>query len=312
MDVAASIDEVRRLVRRAKDAGKTVGLVPTMGALHAGHFSLIDAAKAAGKTVGLVPTMGALHAGHFGLIDAAKGAGCGYVVVSIYVNPTQFGPGEDLKTYPRSPGEDLAGCEWHGADLVFMPADEVMYPPGAGLTQVTVGRLTEGLCGRSRPGHFAGVCTVVTKLFNIVQPDKAFFGAKDFQQAAVIRRMAADLDVPVQIVVCPTVREADGLAMSSRNRRLSRDHRLQARALSESLHLAMQAIRREHPPAARTIEMIRRHLAERAPDGRIDYVQIVDPETLADVVTTDRPVLIALAVKFGEVRLIDNVLVERA
>ena len=175
MELAKTIQDVRRLVRHARMSGKSIGFVPTMGALHAGHFSLISAAN-----------------------DA-----CDYVVVSIFVNPTQFGPNEDFKAYPRTLEQDLAGCAAHGAALVFAPEVEEMYPSGGGLTQVAVKNLPDTLCGRSRPGHFAGVCTVVAKLFNIVLPDKAFFGAKDFQQATIIRRMSADLDFPLEVVVCP-------------------------------------------------------------------------------------------------------------
>ena len=173
------------------------------------------AARAKGKTVGLVPTMGALHAGHVSLIDAAR-AQCHYVVATIFVNPTQFAPTEDLGAYPRTPEADLKACRDHGADAVFTPGVAEMYPPEA-LTDVRVRTISERLCGHDRPVHFGGVCTVVAKLFNIIPADKAFFGQKDFQQTVVIRRMAADLNFPVQIVVCPTVREADGLAMSSRN-----------------------------------------------------------------------------------------------
>jgi len=282
MEVAGTIEQVRRCVGSARAAGKIVGLVPTMGALHAGHFGLVDAAMAS----------------------------CGFVVVSIFVNPSQFGPNEDLRTYPRTPQEDLASCRKRRVDLVFMPAEEVMYPPGGGLTQVSVRKLPDNLCGRSRPGHFTGVCTVVAKLFNIVQPDKAFFGAKDFQQAAIIRRMAADLDFPIEIVVCPTVREADGLAMSSRNARLTGEQRRQAVALNHSLRLAEETILRDRPPTGKVIDAIRRHLAQAAPDGAIDYVEIVDPTELADAASTKGAVLVALAVKFGGTRLIDNILVQ--
>ena len=265
-------------------------------------------AKAAGKAVGLVPTMGRLHEGHFSLIDAAK-AGCQYVVVSIFVNPTQFGPQEDLAAYPRSPEEDKAGCRSRGADLVFVPSVETMYGGGP-LTTVAVAGLAETLCGRSRPAHFAGVCTVVAKLLNIVQPDKAYFGAKDYQQSLIVKRMVEDLDFPVQIVVRPTVREADGLAMSSRNEYLTASHRKQAVAINGALGAAEEMIRKSHPPAAEVVRAMVDHIAANAPDGRIDYVQVVDPRDLHDVGTTDGPVLVALAVRFGEARLIDNVLVD--
>lgn len=268
----------------------------------------VAAARAGGKTIGFVPTMGALHAGHFSLIDAAR-RDCGFVVVSIFVNPTQFAPTEDLSKYPRTPEADLAGCRQHGADAVFMPSVEVMYGCG-GLTEVSVKQITEGLCGASRPGHFTGVCTVVAKLFNIVLPDKAYFGAKDFQQATVLRRMVADLNFPVEVVVCPIVREVDGLAMSSRNAYLTDSQRRQAPALHASLQLAELTIRQDQPPAGEVAAAIRKKLAEQAPDGVVDYIEIVDPFTLQPVQNTSPPVLVALAVKLGRARLIDNILVE--
>ncbi|MDY6913965.1 MAG: pantoate--beta-alanine ligase [Planctomycetota bacterium] len=281
MKVVKTIEDARRAVREARAAGKRIGLVPTMGALHAGHLSLIDAAA----------------------------ADCDFVAVSIFVNPTQFGAGEDLAAYPRTPEADLAACRARGVELVFMPAAEAMYPDGE-LTTVSVRDLCRSLCGRSRPGHFDGVCTIVAKLFNIIQPQAAYFGAKDFQQAVVIRRMAADLNFPVEIVVCPTVREPDGLAMSSRNAYLSPAHRSQAVALYESLQLGAKMIRRSRPPAPQVVAAVREHIAAHAPDGEIDYIQIVDPETLKDVETPEGAALIALAVKFGDARLIDNMLVD--
>jgi len=281
MNVPESIADIRRLVGEARAEGKTVGLVPTMGALHAGHCSLIDAATAA----------------------------CDFVVVSIFVNPTQFAPGEDLDAYPRTPRADLDACEACGVDAVFMPATETMFPPDA-LTKVTVDRLADTLCGPGRPGHFDGVCTVVAKLFNIVQPDRAFFGAKDFQQAVILRRMTRDLNFPIEIIVRPTLREADGLAMSSRNAYLTGEQRKQAAALHQALQLAAREIRRGRPPAAKVIDAMREHLACQAPDGRIDYIQIVDPERLDNVESTDGAVLVALAVRFGKARLIDNTLVD--
>lgn len=267
-------------------------------------------AKAAGKTVGLVATLGGLHGGHFSLIEAAR-QGCDYVVVGIFLNPTQFAPGEDLDRYPRDAEGDLAACNDRGVDLVFMPSVETMYGDGA-LTEVTVKSLSDALCGRSRPEHFPGVCTVVAKLLNIVTPDKAFFGDKDYQQAVVVKRMAADLNFPVEIVTCPIVREDDGLAMSTRNRYLCKDHRRQAAALHGALELAGEMIRRSHPPAAEVIEAVRRHLADAAPDGKIDYVQVVDTESLRDVEGTSGPVLVALAVAFAGARLIDNTVLDSA
>jgi len=268
----------------------------------------VAAARGAGKTVALVPTMGALHDGHLSLIDAAR-ADCDFVVVSIFVNPTQFAPSEDLDAYPRAPDADATACEARGVDLILVPTIDAMYG-GGGLTQVTVAELSRGLCGRSRPTHFAGVCTVVAKLFNIVQPDRAYFGAKDFQQVTIIRRMVDDLNFPVEIVTCPIVREADGLAMSSRNANLSADHRAQAVALSQALAIAERMVRAESPSAGAVEAAIRARLADGAPDGEIDYIEIVDPQALADVEDACPPVLVAVAVRFGATRLIDNVLVD--
>jgi pantoate--beta-alanine ligase len=283
MKTAQTIAEVRRIVAGARAGGATVGLVPTMGGLHEGHLSLIDVARSA----------------------------CDFVAVSIFVNPTQFAPGEDLSTYPCSIEADLAACEARGADLVFVPAAETMYPQES-VTSVTVSGLSETLCGRSRPTHFAGVCAVVAKLLNITGPDKAFFGQKDFQQLVVVTRMVHDLDMPVEIVPCPIVREADGLAMSTRNQRLSATCRSQAVALHGALELAAGQIRRSHPPAVEVIASAREYISTNAPDGEIDYIQIIDPQTLRDVETTDRIVLVALAVKFPGARLIDNMLVDSA
>lgn len=254
----------------------------------------------------MAPTMGGLHAGHLSLIDAARNE-CGFVVVSIFVNPTQFAPGEDLASYPQTAEADLAACEAHGVDAVFMPPEDVMYS-GAAATSVSVEALSRTLCGASRPAHFAGVCTVVAKLFNIIQPDRAYFGEKDFQQVTIIERMVSDLNFPVRVVRCPIVREPDGLAMSTRNGYLSADERAQAPALHASLEMARAVIDRSHPPAATVIEAIGERLAADAPAGEIDYVRIVDPATLTDVENTGAPVLIALAVGFGGARLIDNTL----
>jgi pantoate--beta-alanine ligase len=273
-----------------------------------GIRSRVADARKAGKTVGLVPTMGALHAGHHALIAAGR-RGCDYLVVSIFVNPTQFGPGEDYEAYPRTPEEDLAACERLGTDAVFAPSAEEMYAETP-RTTVHVAHLTDTLCGRRRPGHFDGVCTVVAKLLNIVRPDTAWFGQKDYQQSVVARRMVRDLNLPVSIAVCPTVREEDGLAVSSRNAYLTPNQRRQAPALYAALRKAEETIRRDRPPAEDVITAVRDHLRAQAPEGQVDYVQIVDPETLADVETTDRPVVVALAVRLGKARLIDNVKVD--
>ena len=281
MIVARTIQEIRAAVADARSAGNVVGLVPTMGALHAGHYSLIDAARRQ----------------------------CAFVAVSIFVNPIQFAPTEDLASYPRTPEADLAGCQARGVAAVFMPDAAEMYPQPC-RTVVDVPALGRTLCGASRPGHFAGVCTVVAKLLNIVQPDVAYFGAKDFQQAAIIRRMADDLNFPLAIEVCPTVREPDGLAMSSRNAYLTPDQRRAAPALWQSLRMAAGLIADRRPPAGEVVKAILAYLADHAPGGVVDYVEIVEPRELSPVERTDGKVLIALAVRFGRARLIDNILVD--
>lgn len=287
MKLAHTIVETRRVLADARAAGRPLALVPTMGALHAGHESLIRAAR--------------------------SGQGEPFVVVSLFVNPTQFGPGEDFHAYPRTLDADQQRCGDLGVDLLFAPPATEMYP--AGVEPHTWVRppasLTETLCGRNRPGHFDGVCTVVTKLFHIVQPDLAYFGQKDFQQATILRRMVRDLDFPVDLRICPTVREEDGLARSSRNAYLSPDHRRQAPSLYAALQLAESIIRRDTPPADTVRQAVREHLARHAPAGEIEYVQFVDPQTLADVATTDPPLVVALAVRFGSARLIDNLPIPR-
>lgn len=251
-----------------------------------------------------VPTMGALHEGHLSLARVARehGGPEATVVVSIYVNPTQFGPNEDLGAYPRPLDSDLEKCRAEGVDLVFHP--KTLYAEDATIS-VHESRLSFGLCGASRPGHFDGVCTVVAKLFNLVQPDAAVFGEKDFQQLAVIRRMVRDLDFPVEIIGAPIVREADGLAMSSRNAYLSADDRKQAVVLNESLGRARAAVLGGERNAAEIKSLIRNHL-ESAPGARVDYVEVVDPDTLEPLTTVDRQLLAAIAVFFGRTRLIDN------
>jgi pantoate--beta-alanine ligase len=250
----------------------------------------------------LVPTMGALHAGHAALIDAARARAGenGSVIVSIFVNPTQFGPNEDLSKYPRPFEADLALCDAHGADAVFAPTADEMYPAGDS-TFIDETELSRGLCGAQRPGHFRGVCTVVAKLFHIIRPDAAIFGEKDYQQLAVIRRMTRDLFFGIEIIGHPTVREADGLALSSRNRYLDAEERRRAAALPAALTAAAQ----ETEPAmiiAKATTLITTGTGS-APQ----YVELVDAETLAPLVTLDRPAVLAAAVKIGETRLIDNV-----
>ncbi len=267
----------------------------------------VTTARRAGRTIGCVPTMGALHAGHLSLVEAARRDGT-FVVVTIFVNPTQFGPHEDYARYPRDEAGDLRQCERAGANLVFLPSVEEMYPPGT-VTTVHVARLTATLCGPCRPGHFDGVATVVTKLLNIVQPDRAYFGRKDYQQLAVIRQMVRDLNTPVEIIGCPTVREPDGLAMSSRNAYLTPDERQRALALSRALIAAREAIvGGERDPAA--VEATMRAVVEAARPTGIDYVSVVDPVTLQPIERIAGPVLAALAVWFGRTRLIDNVVVD--
>ncbi|MFQ5492123.1 MAG: pantoate--beta-alanine ligase [Phycisphaerae bacterium] len=266
----------------------------------------VAAAKQAGLSVGLVPTMGALHAGHRSLVRQAK-AECGFVVVSIFVNPTQFGLGEDYQDYPRSPEADLAACREEGVDLVFSPDVDEVYP-GQAVTTVRVTGLTEGLCGPHRPGHFDGVCTVVAKLFHMVSPDVAFFGEKDYQQLQVIRRMVADLNMPVQIVGCPTVREPDGLALSSRNALLSATQRRQAAHLYQAMRQAADAVSEGGTQASRLIQQMEAAIREAGPCD-IDYVKIVHPDSLMEIEEVTGPARICLAVRIGRARLIDNLAV---
>jgi pantoate--beta-alanine ligase len=256
----------------------------------------------ASSPVVLVPTMGALHAGHAALIAAARTRASrnGTVIVSIFVNPTQFGPNEDLAKYPRTMEADLQICSTHGADAVFAPTAEEMYPPGDS-TFVDETKLSRGLCGAQRPGHFRGVCTVVAKLFNIIRPDAAIFGEKDYQQLAIVRRMARDLFFNLEIIGHPTVREADGLAMSSRNRYLNTDERKRAAAFPAALSTAA----RENDPGQIIAKATA--LVTEGTGSAPQYVEMVDAETLAPLAALDRPAVLAAAVKIGETRLIDNV-----
>ena len=267
----------------------------------------VASARAAGRRIGLAPTMGALHEGHLSLVRAAKSE-CGYAVVSIYVNPTQFGPREDFGNYPRTLEADLdalAGCN---TDLVFAPDSAQMYAPGHD-TWVDAGAVAGPLEGIYRPGHFRGVATVVLKLLNMVLPDVAYFGQKDYQQAQVIRRLVADLNVPVELRICPTVREPDGLAMSSRNRYLSPAERRQALVLWESLSLAQSLVRQGQRSAAAIVAGMRQAIA-RVPQAKIDYVALVDPDTLEPVATVAGRAVALVAVRIGATRLIDNVVIE--
>lgn len=267
--------------------------------------SAVRAARGKGLSVGLVPTMGALHAGHGSLMRAAR-AETGLVAVSIFVNPAQFGPHEDFHRYPRPFEADVAFCAREGVDLIFHPEPTLMYPPGF-RTYVEVHEWQDQLEGAARPGHFRGVATVVLKLFNIVQPDVAYFGQKDAQQALLIRRMVRDLDVPIRIAVCPTVREPDGLALSSRNQYLDPTQRRHAVVIAQALRHAEAQV----AGGERDAEAVRQAAAERitaTPGAVLDYVAIVDADTLAPLDRIRGNVLIAAAARFGTTRLIDNIL----
>jgi pantoate--beta-alanine ligase len=280
MQVAETVSAVRRFLTPLRRGGKSIGMVPTMGALHVGHLSLIAAARRA----------------------------CDVVVVSIFVNPTQFGPQEDLEAYPRPLEADLQQCRAAGVDLVFHPPVHEMYP-SMNQTWVRVEGITEPLCGRRRPGHFQGVTTVCAKLFHIVQPDQAFFGQKDAQQALVIRRMVADLNVPLEIVVCPTVREEDGLAVSSRNTYLTPEERAQAPTIYRSL----QACRERMLAGERNRRTLERTLHEDLAEvagARIDYAAILEAESLKPLESVRGRVLVAVAVQLASARLIDNIVVD--
>jgi pantoate--beta-alanine ligase len=256
-----------------------------------------------GLRIAVVPTMGYLHEGHLSLLRAAR-ARADVVILTIFVNPTQFGPNEDLSRYPRDEEGDLAKARACGIDLAFCPGVEAMYPPGA-QTFIEVRELARPMCGEKRPGHFAGVATVVTKLFNLTQPHVAFFGEKDFQQLAVIRRMVRDLDQGVEIVGMPIVREPDGLAMSSRNAYLSPEQRREALALSAGLAAAETAFRAGERDAATLIALARAPIAA-APSARIDYLDLRDADELTPITTITRPAVMAMAVFVGTTRLLDN------
>ncbi len=262
-----------------------------------------DAERRSGRRVTLVPTMGALHEGHLSLVRCAAGLGDS-VWVSIFVNPTQFGPGEDFTSYPRDLEADLRLLEGEGVDVVFAPAVEEMYPRAAAV-RLSFPGLDGVLCGRTRPDHFAGVGLVVSKLFNIIAPDVAVFGQKDAQQALLIRRLAEDLSFPVRVVVAPTVREADGLALSSRNAYLDSAQRSAASVLFHALELARDAVLDGETDPAR-VESILAETVTAEPLARLEYAACVGLDDLARPVVVDRPVLLALAVRFGSTRLIDN------
>jgi pantoate--beta-alanine ligase len=260
--------------------------------------------RLAGKTLGFVPTMGALHEGHLSLVRASKSR-CDVTAVSIFVNPLQFGPSEDLAKYPRTLDRDTRLLEELGVDLLFVPGVDEMYPRGA-KTYVLVDELTGKLDGASRPGHFRGVATVVAKLFEIVRPDYAFFGQKDAAQVAVLRKMVGDLNMDVELVVCPIVREKDGLAMSSRNAYLTAEQRQQALVLNRALRGVQAAVEAGEHDTAKLIEIGKKVIAEE-PGARLDYFAIVDPDSLDPVTDISRDALVAVAAYVGATRLIDNV-----
>ncbi|MBQ4330574.1 MAG: pantoate--beta-alanine ligase [Spirochaetaceae bacterium] len=280
MDITTTIAQTRKYIKEWRSQGLTIGLVPTMGYLHDGHASLIRQARES----------------------------CQKVVVSIFVNPMQFGANEDLSTYPRDLEADSRLCERLGVDVIFHPEPEEMYAPGF-CSFVDMDGLTKELCGRSRPIHFRGVCTVVSKLFNIVTPNKAFFGQKDAQQLAVIRRMVTDLNMDIEIVGCPIVREEDGLARSSRNVYLSPEERQAALVLSKTIALGQRMVQEGVRNSGKLVQTMKEAIAQE-PLARIDYVEAVSMDTIQPVETIQGRVLVAMAVFIGKTRLIDNFIVE--
>lgn len=275
MKIVKTIDEVRKYVKEWKAEGLTVGFVPTMGYLHEGHQSLMNKAGENDR-----------------------------VVVSIFVNPMQFGPKEDLASYPRDLERDAQICEASGVDLIFNPEPEEMYPQEFH-SYVDMSVLTEELCGLSRPVHFRGVCTVVTKLFNIVMPDRAYFGEKDAQQLAIIKQMTKDLNMPLEVIGCPIIREVDGLAKSSRNTYLSQEERQAALVLSKSIGIGKKMISDGERDTAEIVESMKRFI-ENEPLAKVDYIKAVDSLTMQPVKKIEKPVLFAMAVYIGKTRLIDN------
>jgi len=284
MRIVSSIATMQPLAKKWQRMGKRIGIVPTMGCLHAGHLSLVrEARKRVGKS--------------------------GKVVVSIYVNPTQFGPKEDFSKYPRDLKHDLKLCRATGVDVVFTPGDKEMYPnksENGFSTCVVEEQLSRTMEGASRPTHFRGVTTIVAKLFNVVLPDVAVFGAKDWQQAAIIKRMVADLNIPVKIIIAPTLRERDGLAMSSRNKYLDGDLRRQATVLWRAIQTARIVVKRSKAVPAVKLKTDLKRLIKTEPDARLDYVDFFEPDTLSPVSKVKRGAHMALAVFVGKTRLIDN------
>ncbi len=280
MKVYKNIIDIKKYVLKQKKKGKTIGLVPTMGALHQGHFSLVK--KSVKK--------------------------CDITITSIFVNPTQFGENEDLDKYPQTLEQDIKNLKKLDVDVLFLPNNEIMYPNGYN-TWVEVKELTNKLCGKSRPVHFRGVTTVVSKLFNICQPDKAYFGQKDYQQSVVIKRMVKDLNFPVKIKVCPIVREKDGLALSSRNKYLSPTERQDALVLNKSLKKAAEIIKTGEVNVKKITDEIK-SIIKTVPCSKIDYIEIVDAHTLETVKLIENHVVITLAVNIGRTRLIDNAIIK--
>jgi pantoate--beta-alanine ligase len=266
-----------------------------------------NATRKSGQRLGLVPTMGALHEGHLSLVRAARD-NSDIVAASIFVNPTQFGPNEDFAKYPRNLESDSEMLEREQVDIIFAPSVEDMYPAGA-VTWVTVEGMSDRLCGRSRPGHFRGVTTVVSKLFHIIEPDAAFFGQKDAAQVAIIRRMVRDLNMPVSIEVCPIIRESDGLALSSRNAYLNPGERKSALVLYRSLRRAQELFDHGERDSAKLIAAGKQEFVKE-PSARLDYLEIVEPDTLEPVPSIAKRALIAVAAFIGNTRLIDNILVD--
>lgn len=286
MKITEYISTLRDNITQARELGKTVVLIPTMGFLHNGHLSMVEDARKQDEEHQKI-----------------------YIVMSIFVNPLQFGPSEDYEKYPRNLARDSRLAQESGVDLLFVPSVSEMYPEGESHTTVSVSRITEYMCGAFRPGHFQGVTTVVAKLFNIVQPDMAYFGQKDYQQYTVIKQMVKDLNIPIRLIATPTVRESDGLAMSSRNSYLDQNQRKQAPVLYSSLLDGASLISSGEREPGVIIERIRKRISGET-NGKIEYIEIRNADNLAEVETINIPVVIALAVHFGSTRLIDNIVVE--
>lgn len=278
MEIVKTINKVKKILKKVREEKKSIGFVPTMGYFHKGHLKLMEVAKKEND----------------------------YVVVSIFVNPLQFGPKEDFKEYPRDLKRDIKMAKEVGVDLIFAPSEKEMYKSDFSTYIEVTGNLTEVMCGISRPGHFKGVTTVVGKLFNIVQPDRAYFGKKDYQQLLIVKKMVKDLNFPVKIVAVETVREKDKLAMSSRNTYLDSEKRRRALVLYQSLKLAEEEIKKGERDAEKIKEKMRKLIEEK---GEIDYITIADPQTLKEVKKIEKKVLVAVAVKIDGVRLIDNKIV---